>query len=43
MMAKSKPNKEIFSLGSALDDEHAADDVLMMMMMMIDDAHVLLY
>ena len=38
-MVKSKPNKEIFSLGSALDDEDAADDVLMMM---IDDAHVLL-
>ena len=32
MMAKSKPNKDIFSLGSALDDEDAADD-----------AHVLLY
>ena len=42
MMAKSKPNKDIFSLGSALDDEDAADDGLMTIMM-IDDAHVLLY
>lgn len=32
MMAKGKPNKDIFSLGSALDDEDAADDGLMMLM-----------